>query len=89
MYKKEHWIGAAITFLFAFIGYLLTMAPTVTFWDAGELIAATKILGIPHPPGTPLYVLLGRLFAMLPIAGDIAVRINILSVLIIIQNMIC
>ncbi len=40
--------------------YLLTLAPSVTFWDAGEFIAAIESWGVPHPPGTPLYVTLGR-----------------------------
>ena len=40
-------------------GLLLSLAPSVTFWDAGEFIAAMKPLGTPPPPGTPLGVLMG------------------------------
>lgn len=40
--------------------YLATLAPGFTFWDSGELIAAVHSVGIPHPPGTPLYVMLAR-----------------------------
>ncbi len=81
MYKKEHWIGAALTFLFTFTGYLFTMAPTVTFWDAGEFIAASYTLGIPHPPGTPLFVIIGRVLSALPLPLSVAERLNFLSVL--------
>jgi len=66
--------------LAVFVTYLLTEAVTLTFWDCGEFIACCHILGIPHPPGTPLYVLVGRLFAILPIVADAAARINFLSV---------
>jgi len=60
--------------------YTCTMTPTVPFWDSGEFIAASATLGVPHPPGTPLYVLLGRVFAMFPIA-DVARRVNWMSAL--------
>jgi hypothetical protein len=63
------------------LGYLLTLAPTVTFWDAGELIAAAKTLGIPHPPGTPLFVMIAHVWAMLFQVGEYAFRTNLLSAL--------
>ena len=63
------------------LGYLLTLAPTVTFWDAGELIAVAKTLGIPHPPGTPLFVLVAHVWAAAVPIGEYAFRTNLLSAL--------
>jgi hypothetical protein len=63
------------------LGYLLTLAPTVTFWDAGEFIAATKTLGIPHPPGTPLFVMIAHVWALMFPVGEYAFRTNLLSAL--------
>ncbi|MFL5401293.1 MAG: DUF2723 domain-containing protein, partial [Gemmatimonadales bacterium] len=61
------------------LGYILTLAPTVTFWDAGEFIAAARTLGIPHPPGTPLFVMIAHVWALLLPVGEYAVRTNLLS----------
>ena len=65
--------GAALaSALVLFVVYVATLAPGVTFWDAGEFIAATHAFGVPHPPGTPLFILLLRawttLLAPLPFA---------------------
>lgn len=69
-------LGVSATVL---LGYVLTLAPTVTFWDAGEFIAAAKTLGIPHPPGTPLFVMIAHVWAMLLPIGEYAFRTNLLS----------
>ncbi len=63
------------------LGYLLSLAPSVTFWDAGEFIAAMKTLGIPHPPGTPLFVMMGHVWGMIFPFGEFAFRTNLLSAL--------
>lgn len=70
---------AALAALAVLAGYLLTLAPTVTFWDAGELIAAAHSLGIPHPPGTPLWVLIAHVWGKIVPFGDYAWRLNLMS----------
>jgi Protein O-mannosyl-transferase TMEM260-like len=72
---------AALTSLLVLAGLLLSLAPSVTFWDAGEFIASMKLLGIPHPPGTPLFVLMGHVFGMLFPFGEYAFRTNLQSAL--------
>ena len=73
--------AAAIASALVFLLYLLTLAPSTAMWDTSEYIAAAYTLGIPHPPGNPFFVLLGRFFAILPIAPNVAMRINILAAL--------
>lgn len=84
-------ITAAIVFAVAFLGYLFTISPTLSYWDCGEFAATAYTMAIPHPPGSPLFLLLGRIFSILPTSGighalglavtdyDIAFRINLIS----------
>src|SRR6266513_1440637 len=73
--------AAAIAAALVFVLYLITLAPSTAMWDTSEYIAAAYTLGLPHPPGNPFFVLLGRVFAILPIAPNVAMRINILAAL--------
>ncbi len=74
-----HRIFAVLLFLTSFIVYFLTIAPTTSFWDCGEFITCAYTLGVPHPPGAPFYLLLGRIFTLIPWAADIGLRVNIIS----------
>jgi tetratricopeptide (TPR) repeat protein len=78
--NKKLATGAAGAFVFfmAYAVYLFCLAPTLTFGDSGELISDIATLGVPHPTGFPLYVLLGRLFYFLPLANP-GFKINLLS----------
>ncbi|MES2560132.1 MAG: DUF2723 domain-containing protein [Bacteroidota bacterium] len=70
-----------ITFVIALTTYTLTLEPTVSFWDCGEFISAAYRLQICHPPGAPLFLIIGRLFSLL--AGDdvtkVAFWVNMVS----------
>jgi len=78
--KRAALFVSLVVFLLAAAVYFITLTPTVPFWDSGEFIAVSYILGIPHPPGTPFYVLLGRIATLVPWAS-IAQRVNGLSAL--------
>src|SRR5712691_838455 len=73
--------AAAVISALVFVLYLITLAPSTAMWDTCEYIAAAYTFGLPHPPGNPFFVLLGRFFAILPIAPNVAMRINILAAL--------
>jgi hypothetical protein len=77
--RKLKFIIALVIFAVVLSVYMYSAAPTASFWDCGELIACSYILGIPHPPGTPLFVCIGRIFSLIPIAKEIAFRIGFLT----------
>jgi hypothetical protein len=78
---RPSYLAASVTGGVVFILYLLTLSPSTAMWDASEYIAAAYVMGLPHPPGNPLFVIVGRFFAILPIAPTVAQRINILAAL--------
>ncbi len=73
------YLWAFATFLLVLLIYVATLAPTTAFWDTSEYIAAAKVLGIPHPPGNPLFVILAHAFGLLPLAEGYATRINLFA----------
>jgi hypothetical protein len=79
--SRPSYRAAAVVSAAVFVLYLITLAPSTAMWDTSEYIAAAYTFGLPHPPGNPFFVLLGRLFAILPIAPNVAMRINILAAL--------
>ncbi len=72
---------AALMGLAVFILYVVTLAPTTAFWDTSEYITTGYILGIPHPPGNPLFVMLARVWTILlaPLGLSVAVRVNLFA----------
>lgn len=72
---------AGIVFVISFLVLLLTVQPSVSFWDCGEFIAASVSLQVPHPPGTPFFLILGNIFSKLPIGENLGFRVNMISVL--------
>ncbi len=79
---KTHRIVAGIVLALSLILFFSTMAPTTSFWDCGEFIACSYSLGVPHPPGAPFYLLLGRVFTIMPFHPDIGFRVNAISALV-------
>jgi hypothetical protein len=78
--SKAELLCAGLVFLVSLLLYSWTLAPTVTLVDSGELIVAARSLGVAHPPGFPLYLVLAHLASLVPV-GSIAMRINFASAL--------
>jgi len=78
-YKKLNTLLGWVIFLIATIVYLSTIEDTVSLWDCGEYITAAYKLEVGHPPGAPLFMVLGRLFSFFAARENVAVWINSLS----------
>ena len=78
---RPPYLAAVIAGAAIFLLYVVTLAPTTAFWDTSEYIATGYILGIPHPPGNPLFVVLARVWIVLlsPLGLPVAVRVNLLA----------
>ncbi len=78
---RPPYLAAVIAGLAVFALYAITLAPTTQFWDTSEYIATAHILGIPHPPGNPLFVVFARAWELLlaPTGLSVAVRVNLFS----------
>ena len=77
--RRLQWLLGGLVFVISFAVYLRTLAPTTSFWDCGEFIACSRILGVMHPPGAPLYLLIGRILTLIPFVKDIGLRVNLFS----------
>lgn len=83
---KPEIMAAAVLFSVLFSVYFLTAPPTVSFWDSAELVTCSYIMGIPHPPGSPLLSLLNRIVMNIPLgnirgtSGDPAFKANLIAV---------
>jgi len=73
--SREDYLAAIILSTLTFVVYAFTAAPGVTMEDSGDFIMGVLTLGIVHPPGYPLYTVLGHLFSFLPF-GDPAFGVN-------------
>ncbi|OYV84699.1 MAG: membrane protein, partial [Ignavibacteriae bacterium 37-53-5] len=78
--KVNNYIAAAI-FAITLIMYVATTQSSVAFWDCGEFAATAFSMEVPHPPGAPLFTLLGRVAMMTPFVSDPGFRINLISAL--------
>jgi hypothetical protein len=79
--ERPPYLPAGVAALLVLALYIVTMAPSTAMWDTSEYIAAAYTFGLPHPPGNPFFIIVGRVFSILPIAPNVAARINVLAAL--------
>ena len=80
-YKLIHKLFAVIVFLITVIVLFKTVQPSVSYWDCGELSAASYGLQVTHPPGAPFFLLVNKVTSLIPFAENIGFRINSLTVI--------
>jgi len=82
-FNKINNFSGWIAFIISLIVYSITVEDTASFWDCGEFIAVSSKLEVPHPPGAPFYLLLGRFFSLFALGDNenIALAVNFLSVI--------
>src|SRR2546426_5552205 len=76
---RPPYLLAGLVALSALVLSALPLAPTTQYWDASEYITAAHALGIPLPPGSPLFVILAHAWGLLPLGTDYARRINLFA----------
>jgi MFS family permease len=80
-FKKWNTILGWSVFAIALVVFSLTVEPTLSFWDCGEYIATSAKLEVGHPPGAPLFQMIGAFFAMFATSNDkVALMVNMMSV---------
>ncbi|PID95088.1 MAG: hypothetical protein CSA95_01415 [Bacteroidetes bacterium] len=82
-FKRTNNVVGWVVFAIATLTYFLTLEPTASWWDCGEYIATAYKLQVGHPPGAPLFQLLGRFFALFAFGNEanVAKMINVMSAL--------
>ncbi|WP_432672090.1 glycosyltransferase family 117 protein [Flavobacterium sp. SM2513] len=80
-FKKWNTIVGWVAFAIALVTYSLTVEPTLSFWDCGEYISTAAKLEVGHPPGAPLFQMIGAFFAMFALDNSqVALMVNMTSV---------
>lgn len=79
--KRTNSIIGLIILIIPFIIYFITKPISLSFWDCGEYATCSSILGVPHPPGNPFYIILGKFITLLPLGLADAQSVSLLSII--------